>query len=435
MPEAQFANPSNVVIPNTTLTINQATSNLPSDKNNFGPRVGFALDLTGNGKSSLRGGYGIYYGRIINSTIYNALINTGVPGGGQFQASVPSINAAAPVFPNVLSSGTGGTQAIQFFSDDFESPTIHQGDLIFEREIARNTTVSASYLISIGRNLPIFLDRNLAFPTTSRTYAITGGPFDGQTLTVPVFTNRLNSGFSFMTEIASQVTSEYHAMVLQFNRRFSQGLQFSANYTLSKATDYNQGSQTFTTNNVPFNVFDLSLEKGRSNFDRRHKFIANAVYAPRVKFNSKFATNLLDNWSIAPIFQYYTGLPYNATTTGNIVGGIGGGGLNGSAGGSNRIPLVERNSFIGPDVWNVDLRLSRRFNIKEGMSVEILGEAFNLFNRTQVTNIGTLMYQVGGTAAASTLTPANNVSFGTITEAGGTLYRERQIQLGARFRF
>jgi Carboxypeptidase regulatory-like domain len=439
MPEVQFPNSSTATIPNTNLTLNQATSNLPSDSNNFGPRVGFALDLTGNGKSSLRGGYGIYYGRIINSTIYNALLNTGA--GGQFQASIPGTNAAAPIFPNVIPSSTSpaslpaGSQTIQFFSSDFENPTIHQGDIIFEREILRDTTFSASYLISLGRKLPTFLDRNLFPPTTTRTYAITGGPFDGQSLTVPAFTDRPNSSFAAMTEIASLVSSEYHAMVLQFNRRFSKGLQFNANYTLSKSTDYSQGSVTFTADNIPFNVFDLSQENGRSNFDRRHKFIASAVYTPRVKLNSKLANSLLDNWGIAPIVQYYTGIPYNVTITGNLPGGISGGGINGS-GGANRVPLRDRNDFTGPNVWNVDLRLSRRFNITEVMSVEILGEAFNLFNRTQVTGINTLVYQTGGSATAPTLTPSLTAApFGSPNEAGGTLYRERQIQLGARIRF
>ena len=428
MPEVQFANPSTAMIPNTAWTINQATSAFPSDKNNFGPRIGFAVDLSGNGKSSLRGGYGIYYGRILNSTIYNALLNTGAPGG-QIQGTISGGLAAAPVFPNVLPSLPASAQTIQFFSPGFEAPTIHQGDLIYERELMRAMTFSASYVVGIGRNLPIFLDRNLNSPTTTRTYAVVGGPYDGQSVTVPAFMGPLrpNTAYAAMTEIASGVSTEYHAMVLQLNRRFSKGLQFNLNYTLSKSSDYSQGSAVGSVDNVPYNVFDLSREQGRSNFDRRHKFVASAVYTPRVKMNGKWANRLLDNWSVAPIIQYYTGIPYSASVLGNLPGGISTG-INGS-GGASRLPLAERNAFTGPGVWNVDLRLSRRFYLREGVSLEILGEAFNLFNRTQITIINTNMYQVNGNLLMS------NSAFGSPTEAGGTLYRERQIQLGARVRF
>jgi hypothetical protein len=432
MPDAQRPNPSTALIPNTNVTFNQATGQLPNDKDNFGPRAGFAVDLTGDGKTSLRGGYGLYYGRTINSTIYNALVNTGA-AGGQFQVSIQPTSATAPIFPNVLTSAPAGTADIQYFSPDFGSPMIHQADVIFEREIMRNTTVSATYLLSLGRNLPTFIDRNLNLPTTTRTYSITGGPFNGQTFTIPIFLGaRPNTGFGRLTEIASLVSSEYNALVLQANRRFTNGLQFLASYTLAKAVDYSQVSQTFTTGNVPFNVFDLRAERGRSNFDRRHKFVVSAVYAPRVQSDRTAVKALFDGWSIAPVVQVYTGIPFNGFVSGSASGTTAGS-LNGAGSSSNRLPLLERNAFTGPNVWNVDLRVSRRFHIKEGVSVEVLGEAFNLFNRTQITNVSTTMYNVGGTATAQTLTFQS--AFGTTSEAGATLYRERQVQIGFRFKF
>ena len=433
MPEPFLANPSSAPIPNTGLTLNQATSNLPNRKNNFGPRTGFAVDLTGDGKTSIRGGYGLYFGRIINSTIYNALVNTGA-AGGQTQVSIAPASATSPIFPNVLTSAPAGTAAIQFFSSNFNAPKIHQADLIFERQVLRNTTVSASYLLSLGRRLPTFLDRNLNVPTTTYTYAISGGPFDGKTVTVPAFRGaRPNTSFAQMSEIASTVKSQYNALVLQANRRFSGGLQFLTSYTLAKATDYNQRSATFTENNVPFNVFDPQAEDGRSNFDVRHKFVASVVYAPRIKLGSKVADLVTDGWSIAPVIQYYTGRPYDGNVTGNLPNVTGlpnstQGGINGSAG-ANRLPLLERNAFTGPSVWNADLRLSRRFYIKEKINVEFLGEAFNVFNRTHFTQVNTTLYNLSGT------TLNYNTAFGALTEAGATLYRERQIQIGLRFQF
>jgi len=428
LPDAQIPNAATDVVPNIGRTINDVTSFMPSDKNNFGPRAGFAIDVFGNGKTSIRGGYGLYYGRTINSTIYNALVNTGNPAG-QNQVSLAATAATAPIFPNVLASAPAGTGAIQFFAKDFGNPAIHQFDVIIERQIGFNTTVSASYLASIGRALPTFYDRNLTAPTATQTFAITGGPLDGKSLTLPVFaTTRPLTTYAQLTEIASKVKSEYNALVLQANRRFTKGLQFQASYTLSKATDTLQTSTTFTANNTPFNVFDPEADRGRSNYDRRHKFVASAVYSPRVKANNKFVTLLADGWSISPIYQIYTGLPYD----GLISGSNGGAGSLNRSGGQNRlVGLLDRNAFTGPTVKNLDLRLSRRFYIKEKVNVEFLGEVFNLPNSVQITGINGTMYNL--VTASSSL--AYNTAFGSITEAGGTLYRERQVQLGLRLQF
>lgn len=445
MPETVFANTntaiSNSVIPNSGLTVAEATSQLPSDKDNFGPRLGFAYDLFGNGKTSLRGGYGIYYGRIINATIYNALINTGA-AGGQAQINIPPTlrvpnptnpsqtitiqNPNAPTFASVLPANTpfAAAGSIQYFNTNFQAPLINQYDFIVEHQIAKNTVVSASYIGSLGRSLPTFIDQNLVRTGTfSAPFTIVGGPNAGQTFTVPTAV-RTSFGSQAVTEIQSSVKSEYNALVLQANRRLTAGLQFQTSYTLARATDTGQTSAFFppSSGNSPLDVFDRSFESGISNFDVRHKFIISAVYAPRIfKGGSSSIYNyLLNGWSIAPIYAFYSGKPYD--------GGVSGGTLNGTFG-DNRLPIIARNSFRQPNVQNLDVRLSKRFRFTERYNLELLAEGFNVFNRTNVFGVNSTLY----TRSGNTLT--FNPSFGQTTGADSTLYRERQIQFAARFQF
>ncbi|MGH9871248.1 MAG: TonB-dependent receptor domain-containing protein [Pyrinomonadaceae bacterium] len=416
------------------------TANMPDDRNNLGPRIGFAFDINGDGKTSLRGGYGIYYGRIINSTILNALTNTGNPAG-QVQVSLQATNSSAPIFPNVLATPPPGSAAIQYFGNGFSNPMIHQLDVVIEREIARNTVVSASYLASFGKSLPNFVDVNLNAPTSTRQFSIVGGPFNGQIWTLPYFSgSRPNTAFGAITEIRSNVESKYHALVLQANRRLTNGLQFQTSWTYSRSQDNGQGSQTFTTTNAPFNAFDQQAETSLSSFDRRHKFVASLVYNTHFfeGGNNKTGHMILDGWTIAPIFNLLSGPRLTGTVSGNanalfgLVGGNQAGGLNGSNG-STRFALVPRNFFKAPRIVNADLRVSRRFHLKESMKLELLAEGFNVFNRTQVSGVNSSIYtaSVSGTTAILTYNP----QFLTVNEASATLFRERQIQFAARFEF
>jgi Carboxypeptidase regulatory-like domain/TonB dependent receptor len=430
------------------------TNNKVDDRNNFGPRIGFAYDVSGDGKTSVRGGWGLYYGRVINSTVYNTLVNTGVGtdrGQRQFTASATNLPAACagqaaddcallPIYPNLLPASNPPVGAVQYFDDDFQLPQIHQWDFIVEREISRNTVVSASYLGSFGNSLPNFVDTNL--PHAARTVAlnIVGGPFAGQTYLTPIFVGpRPNTAFAQITEIRSDVISKYHALVLQANRRLTRGLQFQANYTLSRASDTGQSSQTFTTNNLPFNAFDQQGEDALSMFDRRQKFVVSAVYNPN-PFNDGAAKAIFNGWTIAPILNSFSG----QRVTGNISGNITptsfgfasnttpGGGINGS-GGSSRFSLVPRNFFKQPNIWYLDGRISRRFSLTESVKLEVLAEGFNVFNRTQVTNVNPTIYNQSGTTL--TFNGVGTNPFFNVTGADSTLFRERQVQFAARFEF
>ncbi|HEX7957153.1 MAG TPA: TonB-dependent receptor, partial [Pyrinomonadaceae bacterium] len=455
------ANPDPI---NTNAALPQ-TGNKVSDKNNFGPRLGFAYDLSGDGRTSLRGGWGLYYGRVINSTVYNALINTGVGADrSQQQLTIASNNLPAgctaqtclPIYPNLLVPiGSTATNvvvrpAVQYFASNFQLPQIHQADLIFERQIARNTAVSASYLFSFGNSLPTFIDTNLPAPSGVVEMPIVGGPFNGQVYRTPIFVgNRPNANFNAVTEIRSNVWSKYHALVLQANRRLTNGLQFQANYTLSRAEDNGQTSATFTQTNTPFNTFDQQGEKGLSAFDRRHKFVISAVYNTNFASlkDSSVGRAIFNGWTFAPIVNAFSG----ARATGTLSGSFSptnfgfasnttpGGGVNGS-GGANRFALQRRNAYTQPKIWYFDMRISRRFQLKEGMHFELLAEGFNIFNRTQVTGITTTLYNINngianGCPSATGQCLTFNAPFGQTTAADSTLFRERQVQLGARFEF
>jgi outer membrane receptor protein involved in Fe transport len=435
LPSAPLPNTSSTIIPNDLRTLAEATSTMPSDTNNWGPRFGFAYDLTGDGKTSIRGGAGLYYGRFLGGHIWNNLLKTGNPGG-QGTVSIAPTSAAAPIYPNVLPNNnqTLGAATIFFYERNFQTPKIAQFDFILEREIAQNTVASISYVGSLGRHLPTFVDMNLAPTGATRTFTTYGGDFDGQTFTLPLYA-RANTALPSLLQEQSSVKSEYNALIFQANRRFTDGLQFQASYTWAKSTDTGQNSLITTSIfNQPVDVFNRTYDAGPSSFDVRHKLVVSAVYSPTLnKDADSFEGYLLNGWTIAPIFVYYSGAPFSPIVSGSA--------LNGSNG-DNRFTQLPRNSFRLPSIKNVDLRVSKRFNFTERYNLEFLGEAFNLFNRTQVFGQSTTLYTPSNNCVNINGTVTNNPNglcftpaFAGITTTDSNKYRERQIQFAVRFHF
>jgi len=414
------------------------TANRPADKNNLGPRVGFAYDIFGDGTTSIRGGWGMYYGRIINSTIYNALINAGAPGS-QFSYFFTATQGGA-VFPQIINPATPPTGTIKpnivFFNGNFQNPQIQQFDLIFERQLGWNTTLSMSWLGSFGRELPDFVDTNLGTPTTI-TYNVIdpkgAGPVKASTLTSLLYTTRPNTNFGAMTNMFSGVNSSYNAFAVQLNHNMSHNVQFGANYTWAHALDYGQNESTFSDTNDLLNPSCLQCEYGTSSFDVRQRFTINAVIDSPWKVKG-FAGYLANGWELAPIFAAQTGLPYSLLTSGTPAGGLGSS-INGS-GGATRLLEVGRNTFRYPNTYVLDMRISKSFQIAERFNLQFLAESFNIANHRNVTGINNTGYIIGTDPVTKLPTLTYNSPFGTVNNANSNFaYSTRQIQIGAKLRF
>lgn len=455
------------------------TGKLPADHNNFGPRAGFAWDVTGSGKTVLRGGYGIYYGRYINSTIFSALTNTGQAGGQNSLTFTPTTTTPvpAPAFPVVFAGlPVGGGRNITFFDPHFQNPQIHQMDLTLERNIGWGTVLSASYLGSLGRELPDFVDTNIctstsqvtttssgaAGPNCSPLGAVTyqilnGGPLGSGTYTTTLFKQRLDARFGSLTDVFSGINSSYHALVVQANHRMSHHVQFGGSYTWSHAIDFGQNQQTFTGTNFLLFPNTIAPEKGNSIYDVPNRFVMNAVVESPWK-KSGWAGWFVNGWQWSPIYQIQNGLPYTLSVSGNAPGGAVSG-INGS-GGTNRIDILGNNSFRLPLAWLVDMRVGKSFSFKERYRLELIADFFNIANKQNAMGANNNGYSIStgavptpsGTVTCSAAAPCLNFNttgptptsgppfapvFGTINSINNSnfLYTPRQIQLGARFHF
>jgi len=432
------------------------TAHLPNNGINIGPRAGFAWDVIGNGKTVLRGGFGEYFGRIINSTIFSALTSTGSTAGQQTFSLSPTSLVTGPCaqglsFPRVLSGPPTcpGANSAVFLDQNFKSPEVLETDLTLEHDLGWGTVVSASYLGSLGRRLPDFVDTNICLsasqpgcsaataPSTITYQVLNGGPLAQSTYTTELFKGRPNRNFGALTDVFSGINSQYHALVLAANHRLSHNIQFNASYTWSHAYDFGQNQQTGAATNALLFPNSITAEKGNSIYDVPNRFVVNAVIDSPWKLNG-IGGWFANNWRLSPIVQVQNGLPFGLAVSGNAPNGVASG-INGS-GGANRIDALGVNSFRLPFTLEPDLRLSKSIPLKERYRVELSADIFNLINKQNAQLVNNTGYTIStncsrptGAAACLNFNPA----FGTITGTNDSnfLYTPRQIQVGAKFAF
>ncbi|MGA8288762.1 MAG: hypothetical protein WB950_08655, partial [Acidobacteriaceae bacterium] len=434
------------------------TKNYPDDRNNFAPRAGVAWDLFGNGSTTLRAGFGMFYGRIVNGTLHSALTSSGSPASQRTYRYSSSTEYGAPQFPGIFFSvptgaARGALPSAYYFAPKYQAPETTQGELTLEQKVGWKTMVSASFMTSQGRDLPNFIDTNIDNATVGQlnyTIDIPGPALgkksplaQGARYTTPLYTSvRPNYLYGNITELLSNVNSNYNAGVLAITHRTANGISFGMNYTFAHALDFNQNEFLYKS---PTNILEpnnMAQEYGNSNTDVRQRLVFHA---------SLFTTwhkpgwqgHLLNDWGLAPVVTWQTGLPYTLGVGGSAPGGAFFG-INGE-GGPSRLNVLQRNSYRFPSTQTTSLRVTRRIPLRDRAYLELMAETYNLTNTENVTAIDTLGYNACSTpltqGCPSDSTAAHpylefNPTYGVTTNANSNgTYTPREFQLAATFKF
>jgi hypothetical protein len=392
--------------------------------NLFAPRVGFAWDIFGDGKTSLRGGYGIGYQPNFGNVTFNVIQNP--PNYGVIAltagADVPTIpittNNAGPL------AGSTGTKALGRVTLRAVDPYIktayaHLWSAAIERQFGGDILAAIEVTGSKGVNL-YTIDR-LNIPGSKLLYAGTGGAGD-----------RINDQYSYINFRTNGGFSTYNGANgrLEIRNFARKGLTLRANYTLSHAIDNN--SSTFSETNSGSGNLGLldplnpGLDKGSADFDVRHRFALAGIWDIPFGGSSTIAKQTLGGWSLIANFVAHTGTPfslwdctnagyilcpramykqpfspaYTATPTGNPnefnymnVGNPDSSYKNPVADVSDFGPfpgsMTSRNSFRTPGLWNMDFSIHKNFPLTERFKLQLRGEAFNVFNHSNLYTVFT----------------------------------------------
>lgn len=406
------------------------------DTNNFAPRVGFNYSFDGD-RTSIHGGYGIYYDRV---TLQLQSLERGLDGralpievrAGNLFFVDPQTGQFPPFAPTLANPFTGfilpgaGAGGINIIDNDLQNPMVQQTNIGIQRELSSHMVLRADYLHNFG------------------THFITGRAIG------TVF-NPVVGGPDVVKNLESSVRTKYDGLLLSFEKRYSRGHQFRLSYTLSKAFNYANDDQ-IPFSNGPVNSENLQLEYGPTPNDQRHRFVFSGVFdlpkgfslAPIWTLASGVPMDILlpDGSSRIPQLQrnaggrlFRTGAELNAFISQlNAAGGVGG----------QLLPLVSDDARFNDSFNSLDLRLSRKFSFTESVSLEPIVEVFNLFNMTNVLGVSNVNYSgfsnvlirdSNNTADAGFLSSS---SFGrAVTTAGGVFGSggPRAFQFGARFTF
>lgn len=399
-----------------------------SDRDNLAPRLGFAWDLLTNGRTVLRGGYGLYYqnffqalafvSQVLSGQISQVFLPiTGLPGIRATSADVYRVfQQTGQVGEGALASlgvVPGRTPSVILPGDrNVENPYSHHSSLGIEQQLGQDWAVSLDYLLNRGVHLIRSRDINVRKVGPNR-FALPG----------------LDPRFIQINMIETSGSSIYHGFTAGLRKRFSRNYSLMGSYTLGKAID---DTTDFITQLQPNDQTNLRAERSLSTFDQRHRLVFSGVFQSpqRTGRGAGFLGNLLADWTVAPIVTWASGRPFNLLL---------GFDRNGDTHEETDRPvladgsLVGRNTGRGPDFFTTDLRVARRFSFpREGTSVEFLFEAFNLFNNVNFSGVNNV---VGNTPLSQSRVEGSRRVPAAQPLGFTAAFDPRQIQFGFRFNF
>lgn len=389
----------------------------PADRNNLAPRLSFAWDPSGTGRTSVHGAYGLFFDNHITAL---AGIGSLINGGTNVRTLVAQLPSPLPIAAwnapgRRLAEPAARYPSLAITMDPgLRTPYAHHASAGVDREIAAGLALSANAVFARGFAQIGTIDYNPFVP------ALGAGRR-------PEDVNGVAGTSSSILQYTSYGETWYRGLTLSLNRRFDNRYQFLASYTVSKAEDtstdflsafvpQDMGRGRDRRNPLGFPVgFDPRGERGPSTQDQRHRFVLSGLVV------------LPGKVQLSSIITAASGRPYNILAGADLNGdGNAGSFPPDRARGNPADPAssVGRLSGTLPSQAAVDVRVSRRFRLRGAAAIDAMVEVFNMFNRTNFTEINNIF----GAGAY----PGNPLpGFGQFTHAGPP----RQIQLGLKVAF